>query len=133
MARTLNDIKSSFETSAFFAHVGFEIVSFKEGSVKLKLPIRKYLLNANNTLHGGVHATMLDLIMGMTIRSATKTRCTTVNLNVTYLSSTTEGTIFATGKILKQGYKLVSVEGELVDEEGILLAKGVGTFKIIRD
>lgn len=133
MVRTINEIKESFESSAFFSHIGFEIINFEEGRVKIKLPIRRQLLNANETLHGGVHATMLDLIMGMTTRSVTKTRCTTINLNINYLAPTTKGAIFASGKILKQGYRIVTVEGELVNEEGSLLAKGVGTFKLIRD
>lgn len=113
--------------------MGFEIIRFQEGEVLLKLPITPQLLNANETLHGGVHATMLDLILGMAIRTTTKTRCVTINLNVNYLASAFSGDIFATGKIIKQGYRTVIAEGELFDEREELLAKGIGTFKLIRD
>ncbi|MGY0691955.1 PaaI family thioesterase [Virgibacillus sp. FSP13] len=127
------DVRESFESSPFFSHIGFEIIHFQEGNVLLKLPITKQLLNANDTLHGGVHATMLDTIIGMTIRSITKTRCMTINLNVNYLSAVKYGEIFAYGRILQQGYRTVTAEGELHDAEENMLAKGVGTFKLVRD
>ncbi|WP_106496457.1 PaaI family thioesterase [Lentibacillus sp. Marseille-P4043] len=127
------DVRESFEASAFFSHIGFEIVHFQEGDVLLKLPITEQLLNANDTLHGGVHATMLDTIIGMTIRSITKTRCMTINLNVNYLSAIEDGEIFARGRVLQQGYRIVTAEGELFDKDENMLAKGVGTFKLVRD
>lgn len=133
LQRLMDEVRESFETSPFFSHIGFEIIHFDEGNVQLKLPIQKQLLNANGALHGGVHATMLDLILGMAIRSTTKTRCTTINLNINYLAPSDTGDIFASGRIIQQGYRVVTAEGELWDSEGNMLAKGVGTFKLIRD
>ncbi|MFC0273882.1 PaaI family thioesterase [Metabacillus herbersteinensis] len=133
MNKVVDEIRESFEASPFFSHVGFEIVRFDEGDILLKLGVRPPLLNVNETLHGGVHATMLDFILGMVIRSSTRTRCVTMNLNINYLAPTIAGEIFAKGKILQQGYRTVTAEGELFDPEENLLAKGVGTFKLIRD
>lgn len=132
MTMQLEEIRRSFETSPFFSHIGFEVMHFQEGDILLKLPIMEPLLNANRTLHGGVHATMLDMIIGMVIRSTTGTRCATINLNINYLTPITSGDIFAKGKILNQGYRTVTAEGEIWDENEELLAKGVGTFKLIR-
>jgi len=133
LTKLIEDVRKSFESSPFFSHIGFEIIEFEEGNVLLKLPIRNQLLNANDSLHGGVHATMLDLVLGMAIRSTTKTRCTTISLNINYLSPSTEGVVYATGKIMKQGYLTVVAEGEMKDENGEFLAKGMGTYKLIRD
>lgn len=133
MPELLKEVRKSFEESPFFSHIGFEIIGFQEGEVNLKLPIKKQLLNVNETLHGGVHATMLDLIMGMAIRSTTKTRCATININVNYLAPSVSGDVFASGRILQLGHKIVTAEGELSDAQGNNLAKGVGTFKLIRD
>ncbi|UOQ94596.1 PaaI family thioesterase [Halobacillus shinanisalinarum] len=133
MTKVIDEVRESFESSPFFSHIGFEILNFEEGNVFLKLPIKEQLLNVNGTLHGGVHATMLDLILGMAIRSTTKTRCTTINLNVNYLAPSSGGEVFARGRILQQGYRTVTAEGELYDHEEKMLAKGIGTFKLIRD
>ncbi|OEH54822.1 phenylacetic acid degradation protein [Oceanobacillus sp. E9] len=132
MNKEIMEVRNSFEASSFFSLLGFNVVYMEEGNVKIKLPITEQLLNANGTLHGGVHAAMLDTIMGMTIRSLSKTQCTTINLNVSYLNPFLEGEIYAIGRVINQGYKIVAAEAELIDEEGNLHAKGVGTFKLFR-
>lgn len=133
MAILVHDIRESFEDSPFFNHMGIEILHFEENAVKIKLTIKEYVLNANGTLHGGVHATMLDYAQGMLLRSITKTKCMTVNLSTQYFAGISEGDIFAEAKVLQLGYKLAFLEGEIKDSTGRLLAKGTGTFKIIRD
>ena len=133
MQKTIEDIHERFKNSAYFSHMGFEIVHFEENHVLLKLPINDHLMNVNGTLHGGVHASMLDQVLGMLISITTKTKCATINLNVNYFAPTVTGDIFATAKILNQGYKIVTAEAEILDEQGKLLAKATGTFKLIRD
>lgn len=129
----VKEIRRSFEESPFFQHMGIDILNFEENKVKIKLVMKDYVLNANGTLHGGVHATMLDYVQGMLLRSVSKTRCATVNSSVQYLAPSTSGEIYAEGKILQLGYKTAFMEGEIRDSEGKLLAKGSGTFKLIRD
>jgi uncharacterized protein (TIGR00369 family) len=130
---TAEDIRKKFESNPFFLHIGFEIIRFEEGKVTIKLNIEEYLLNVNGTLHGGVHATMLDTILGMVTRSVTKAKVVTTNLTVHYLASISGGEIFAEAKVLQQGYKLAFTEGEIKDPKGNTIAKGIGTFKLIRD
>src|SRR5699024_7720859 len=129
----IDEVRESFEASPFFSHIGFEIIHFQEGKVLLKLPITQQLLNVNGTLHGGVHAAMLDMILGMAIRTTTKTRCVTMNLNVNYLAPAISGNVLANGKIINQGYRTVGAEGEQCDEQEKLVAKGSGTDKLVRD
>ncbi|KHE66668.1 PaaI family thioesterase [Halobacillus sp. BBL2006] len=132
MTTTLEEVRESFETSPFFEHIGFEIDRFEAGDVILKLTVHDKLLNANGKLHGGVHASMIDIILGMAIRSTTKTRCTTISLNTHYLASLSNGTVMAKGRILQQGYKIVTAEGELYDDRGEMIAKGMGSYKLLR-
>lgn len=133
MPVTVKDIQKSFENSPFFSHMGFEVFRFEEEAIVLKLKTDHYLLNANGDLHGGVHASMLDTIMGMVIRAATKTRVMTLNLTIQYPSSVSSAELFAEAKILRKGYQTVFAEGEMKASDGKVIAKGVGTFKLIRD
>lgn len=132
MQMTLEDIRKIFEQSPFFLHMGFEFVHFEEDKVVLKLPITAPLLNVNGTLHGGVHAAMLDQVCGLLLRVTTKRPCATINLNLNYLAPSSEGALFASAKIVQQGYKIAVVEGVIYEESGKLAAKGMGTFKLIR-
>ncbi|MFD6209687.1 MULTISPECIES: PaaI family thioesterase [unclassified Peribacillus] len=129
----VEDIRNQFESSAFFSHIGFEIIRFEESNVTIKLNIEDHLLNVNGTLHGGIHATMLDTILGMVTRSVTKSKVVTTSLNVHYLASISSGELFAEAKVLQKGYKIAFTEGEIKDAEGNIIAKGTGIFKIIRD
>ncbi|WP_458352324.1 PaaI family thioesterase [Peribacillus frigoritolerans] len=133
MPIALEDIQKDFESNPFLSHIGFQIIYFEEGDVKLKLTIEEYLLNTNGTVHGGVYATMLDFILGMDLRSVTKTRCVTTNLTIHYLASMSEGELYAEAKVLQQGYKLAFAEGEIKDMQGNVITKGIGTFKLIRE
>ncbi|WP_370521812.1 PaaI family thioesterase [Virgibacillus sp. MSP4-1] len=130
---TITEIRESFQDSPFISHIGLDIVHFEEGDVLLKLPVEEKLLNVNKTMHGGVHATVLDTVLGMTIRSITGTRCLTVSLNIHYLSPSDSGVVYAEGKVIKQGYRTVIAEGEMFDSDGTVLAKAIGTFKLVRD
>ncbi|MBO0997357.1 PaaI family thioesterase [Bacillus sp. SD075] len=129
----VEDIRNQFESSAFFSHIGFEIIRFEEGNVTIKLNIEEHLLNVNGTLHGGIHATMLDTILGMVTRSVTKSKVVTTSLTVHYLASISSGELFAEAKVLQKGYKIAFTEGEIKDIEGNIIAKGTGIFKIIRE
>lgn len=120
------------EANSFFRHIGFEVIDFEEDNVLFKLPFNKDLLNLSDTVHGGVHATMLDWVFGMLIRIKTQARCATINLNMNYLRPSVSGDIYAKGRIVQEGYRLMTIEGEVSDKEGNILAKGIGTFKIIR-
>nr|WP_026045588.1 PaaI family thioesterase [Paenisporosarcina sp. TG-14] len=133
MQPIIQDIRESFEKSRFFSYIGYEIIEFQENMVLLKLPINEEFLNVNNTLHGGVHAAMLDQVLGMVTRVTSKTRCATINLNINYLAPSMSGSIYAKANIVQHGYRIATAEGEIYDEQGKTLAKGIGTFKLFRD
>lgn len=128
----LEEIIKEFEECPFFQHLGLDILQFEEGNVRIKLTIQEYLLNTNHTLHGGVYASVLDFIQSMYLRSVTKTRCVTTNLTIHYTAPVSAGEVFAEASIISRGYKTAFVEGILKDQAGRLLAKGTGTFKLIR-
>lgn len=69
---TLNEMKNKIESSLFMNHIGFEVSEFTEDKVVLAFQIRDYALNVNGTLHGGIQASMLDIITGMAVRAKTK-------------------------------------------------------------
>lgn len=98
------------------------------------LKVEGYHLNVKETIHGGVIATMLDNVIGDSIAVAVNCSVVTVNLNINYVAPVKIGSLLtAKGKIIQQGYRISMAEGIIEDEEGNLIAKGIGTFKIIRN
>ncbi|MFD6443425.1 PaaI family thioesterase [Peribacillus sp. NPDC060186] len=128
----LEEIREIYDESQIFRHLGFQIVQFEEGKVIIEVPVENYLINANDTVHGGIYATLLDSIMGVTFRSIVRQPVTTMNLNINYLNPISEGKMIAKAKVIRLGYKTLVGEGEITDESGQLLAKATGIFKVIR-
>lgn len=128
------DLKKRLEQSnGLEASMGFDIIQLDDGEIILELPVSPSHLNLNGTLHGGVYASLLDCVISGNIGKLADDPLVTVNLNISYFAAAVEGEIIvATAKILHQGYKIASGEGEIRNSEGKLLAKGSGTFKILR-
>lgn len=99
-----------------------------ENGIKIAYVVRAEMTNPVGILHGGMVATMLDDIMGMTIMVKYSSDLSgyffsTVNLHIDYLASAREGaTVIASSNITKAGSKIMNAEGWLHDSNGKLLA-----------
>ncbi|MCM3164036.1 PaaI family thioesterase [Metabacillus litoralis] len=119
------------DKSSFSKLLGVKTVTYEKGEVVLELKIQEHHLNGIKTVHGGVTATLIDNIIGATITSLVQRPSTTINLNISYLSPLSSGVLTAKAKILHLGYKIVTGEGVITDQNGKMIAKGTGTFKIL--
>lgn len=119
--------------SPFLNHVGFKIVETAADDLILKLTIQTEHHNINHTLHGGVHAAMLESIQSLAIQTIYQAKSSVMNLNIHYLAPVFTGEIFASARIIQKGYKVAAVESKIVDIEQKLIAKGSGVYQILRD
>jgi uncharacterized protein (TIGR00369 family) len=116
----------------FLDHLGFEIEKRDNKDIVIKLSMDLKHLNTNKTLHGGVHAAMLDTIQSLALKAVCQSNVAVMNLNVHYLSAIGSGVVSARARINQLGYKTAAVESEIHDEQDVLIAKGSGIYKIIR-
>ncbi|HEU0100922.1 MAG TPA: PaaI family thioesterase [Mycobacteriales bacterium] len=86
-------------------------------------------LNPHGRVHGGLLATMLDVAMGEAVAQAGGESPVTVSLTVTYLEPGRTGRLEATARVRKRGKRLIVVEGEVTQGEGVL-ADALGTFSV---
>lgn len=121
------------EQSPFLNHVGFEIVEFDSDEPALKLTVKKDHHNINQSMHGGVHAAMLESLQSLVVQKAYQTKASVMNVNIHYLAPVSEGEILATARIIQKGYKIAMIESKLVDQNQQLIATGTGVYKIVRD
>lgn len=129
----MEEIRKIYESSPFNNYLGIKLLEFEEGKVIYSIKITPSHLNVNNAVHGGVYFSILDAVMGATIRSAIKKKVVTINANINFFAALTNGdTMFAAGKIVRLGKSIITAEGEITDQDGLLLAKTVGTFKVLR-
>lgn len=125
--------KSGFDIHIpFVEHLGIRIAEKGKGLVRLRLDPRPEFYNSWGSVHGGVLMTMLDVALASAGRSLDE-KCNgalTVEMKVNFIASAS-GRVLAEGRAQRAGRSLVFSEGELRGEDGTLLAKATGTFKLL--
>ncbi len=116
----------------FVEHIGICMLEKSPGKVRLFLESKSELKNSWGSLHGGVIMTLLDVALASAGRSLDD-KCKgaiTVELKTNFIS-VANGTVLAEGRAQRAGKSLIFSEGEVSDRDGVILAKGTGTFKLI--
>jgi uncharacterized protein (TIGR00369 family) len=78
--------------------------------------------------HGGAAATLLDTALTFALIAATDLDWTTVDLRVDYLRPVPIASVRVTGEVVHTGRRIGRAQGELVDHQGSVCARAVGTF-----
>ena len=115
------------------SHLGFVLKEWKEDFCNLELPLEPFLMNRFGIPHGGVHAVLLDTVMGYagcyTGDVASPRFTITLNLNVSFLAQSRGKLLFAEARRTGGGRRIFFAEGQVHDDTGQLVATGTGTFR----
>jgi len=127
-------LRNIFLNSSFSETLNIIGTELEEGQATLYMEIlpEKHM-NTNQSLHGGVMASLLDTASGMSVRSLLDESETiaTINLSINFLRPGFSGKLTAKGHVKSKGKKMATVEAELYDEKNKLLANSIGTFAIL--
>ena len=115
--------------------IGYRIdLSDPSGLATVTLDIEPKHRNRNGTLHGGIHAMMLDAAAGFAASrflagEGVLVPVITLSLNTSYVAAVAEGRVVATGRVTGGGYKIVYATAEITDADGRVLSSAAGVFK----
>ena len=117
----------------FVEHLGIRLTEQSPERAAVVLDKRPELLTSWGSTHGGFIMTMLDYVMSAAVRGryATDSSVLTVDLSLGFMNASLSDRIFAEGKVLHAGKSTAFCEAEARDERGTLLAKALGTFKLL--
>jgi len=120
-----------------FTHfIGFEVHTITPGRVEGSMRLEEHHLQQMGFVHGGVTATVSDIVAGFAAFSlvAEGQGVVTVELKVSYLNPGKGHTLKAIGTVIKPGSKLHFCESELWvigDESEVMIAKSSSTMAIL--
>lgn len=116
--------------SEFSSDMGIESLGMIDGDWTLRLDLSRKHMSRADRAHGGVLFTMLDSALGRAILEALPPGrgCATVELKINYFRPVQHGRITARGRKLELTRSLAYAEGEIVNEDGKVLARASGTF-----
>ena len=117
----------------FVEHLGVQLTEQSKERAVGVLVKRPELLNSWGSTHGGVIMTILDYVMSAAVRGhyGAEHSILTVDLSLGFMNTATTNQLIAEGRVLHSGKSTAFCEAEARDETGKLLAKAIGTFKLL--
>ncbi|CAM3711905.1 PaaI family thioesterase [Cytobacillus oceanisediminis] len=125
-------LRNEFEESPFWKHMGITFDRFEPGDVIIKMPVKKELGNSNGVMHGGALTSILDSIIGATIRSTREVRVATISLTTQFIAPVKEGTLYARATLINDGKRIQYVESKAFNERDETIGTALGTFAILK-
>lgn len=119
--------------SGLFRTVGYKIVKIGEGRMVMSFPYSDAISRKGGMVHGGIAMYTLDSVSGMAVMTVNPgLDQVTMELKINFLEPIRKGPFTAEGKVIRAGGSTAVAEGELRDADGLLCAKSLGTWFLIR-
>lgn len=113
--------------------LGIEAFEMGEGSVTVTLPTAKRHANMGGWVHGGVLASLLDFALGAAVVATLEEHewTATQSLTTDFLRPGKPGEkLVARGRVDKRGRLAAYASGEVVGEDGELVARATGVWAV---
>jgi uncharacterized protein (TIGR00369 family) len=127
-------IEGRLEPAPVGTLVGFRLVSFEDGVVRMELQAGPQHHNPLGTVHGGVLCDVADAAMGTAVAAtlAEGESFATLQLSASFLQPVKEGLLITTGRIVHRGRSVCHAEAEVVDAAGKAVARFTCTCMVVR-
>lgn len=126
-------LMEGFKTVPFARLLGAEMVDVNHGEAVLSLDMRSELSQPYGVLHGGATASLMDTATAFAVFTVIGPgeKATTSTLTVHYLRPHTEGRLICTARVVKAGKKILTVNAEVTNENGDLVATAISSYSKI--
>lgn len=133
LAERLSVARKKQKPSHYRDLIGEQVVRSEDGETEVQIQVKPFLLNRGRVVHGGVICTLMDEAVGWAVHNSLGEggQAVTAELKINFLAAATSGTITGRGRVVRQGKHLVIGEGDVLDQDGRLLARGLGTWMIV--
>lgn len=130
----LDELRERLRDSTFHRSMGIEVIDAVAGEVTLAVDVTSDQRNLQGLVHGGVLATLGDTAMGLAVRTAVEpgTGHVTIELGVHFLRPGRPGRLAAVGRAIRVGRRVAFAEADVLDADGVLLARASGTYAVAR-
>lgn len=131
------DIRTKLERQEFMKLMGFQVTKIEAGRIEGELNLEQKHKQHKGFAHGGVIATLADIVAGFAAVSLVPKdfHVVTAELKVSYFHPGVGDKLLAKGYVIKQGRKLNFCESEVFvvkgDAEPLLIAKATTTMATI--
>ena len=118
----------------FHPFLGFETVAWTDGEATLQLQLKPQHMNFAGVIHGGVLASLLDIVSAMAgtycPHPGRMRKAITLTLSTTFTGQCNGGTITAIAHRQASGRRIFNTYAEIFDANRNRLAMATGTFRL---
>jgi uncharacterized protein (TIGR00369 family) len=124
------EIIRDYEETPFHIWMGLKVTRADAGGVEVTIPWRDefYAQKRRVYMHGGVLASVVDLVADLAIAAKIGRALPTIDLRTDYHRANPGTAMRATGDVIKAGRTIVTAEAHVFDMAGNLLASGRGAY-----
>lgn len=97
-----------------------KMIEVLENSITIEVTVRQEMCNPVGTLHGGIHAAILDEVIGMTVAAmGNDTHFVSLNQTTDFLRAARSGDVVtATSNVIRKGRTAIHLIAQLTDKDG---------------
>lgn len=116
-----------------FAYLGVVVEQISPELVVMHLPFRPDFIQGGGMIAGGIIATLADEAMAHAALANLKPGETTatIEMNIRYLKASSSGDMTVTASPLKKGRRIITLQAEVVGENGQGVAQAGASFIIL--
>ena len=128
------DLDGFVHESPFAELLDMRVSDPDDGSSVVVMPINPHHLQQAGRVQGGIVVALADYAMYRAIKAILKPgeATTTIEIKVNFLAAAEKGELTATAKIISSGRRIMVGEMEVRDEDGKLIAQGLGTYMVLQ-
>lgn len=128
--------KFNAHAPGFFTMLGGKVVEVdrEQLSCTIEFDISRDFCHSVDVVQGGFVTAMLDAAMSHAAFATNEeiVNVSSLEIKTSYLEPTRAGRLRAVGRIIKSGYKIAFLEGELYNDQDLLTATSSSVSKLIR-
>ena len=117
----------------FAALLGIQAGQSSEGFGSVTMEVRNDHLQESGVVQGGLITTLIDYAFYQAVKSRLKPdqRSVTIECKGDFIAPAKEGELTATARIVSGGRRILVVEGEVTDNQEVLIARGLSTYMVL--
>lgn len=119
----------------FWKALGLSIETGEGSEAVVRMDVPDALMSPFGTVHGGIIATLFDTGLAVAVArhlDPPGDRVATLDLHVSFVSFTRARVLRCHARLVSLRRRIAVAEGEVVADDGTLVAKALGTFDVKR-
>ncbi len=120
--------------SPFAELLDMRVTDPDDGTSAVVMPINPSHLQQAGRVQGGIVVALADYAFFRAVKPLLKPgeATTTIEIKINFLAPAERGQLTATAKIISSGRRVIVGEMEVKDQDGKLIAQGLGTYLVIQ-